>query len=390
MKDDTSIDSRAGCADSTPAGWPRPVIGDLSGAYADLGTFLPLVVGILVVSRFDAASVLIGFGVFAVATAAIFRRPVPIQPMKVVTALTIAGGLSPEIVAASGLLIGIVMCGLAVTGAVGMLARLVPPAVLTGVTVGIGLHLALMGGRLMVQDLGLAAAAAAVLLLVWWSPFRPLASVAVLVSGIAWGLAHLTGALPSLAIGLHAPALVLPGWPDVGVAAGQVVLPQLALTLTNAVLVTASIGAAYFPGDRQRFAPIRLAYSTGFLNLVLAPFGAFPMCHGAGGLVVQHKFGARSGLAPLLFGLTCLLLGVLYGNDALVLLQIIPMAAVGVLLVFAGLDLAWGRRLRAEGVSEIIVMLITAALCITINIAAGLVVGWALQLILRRVAARGN
>ena len=32
---------------------------------------------------------------------------------------------------------------------------------------------------------------------------------------------------------------------------------------------------------------------------------------GAGGLVVQHRFGARTGLAPAIFGATCLLLGLL-------------------------------------------------------------------------------
>ena len=55
-------------------------VGDLSGAFADLGTFLPLVIGMFAVQRLDPVGLLVGFGLFAWATALIYRRPVPARP----------------------------------------------------------------------------------------------------------------------------------------------------------------------------------------------------------------------------------------------------------------------------------------------------------------------
>lgn len=71
------------------------LFGDFSGAFADLGTFLPLVVGVLALRGFDPSGVLVGFGLFALVVAVVYRRPMPVQPMKAVAALVIAAGITP-------------------------------------------------------------------------------------------------------------------------------------------------------------------------------------------------------------------------------------------------------------------------------------------------------
>jgi hypothetical protein len=58
------------------------VIRETSAAFADLGTFLPLTVGLIVISGMSATGLLFGFGMFALATAFMYRRPIPVQPMK--------------------------------------------------------------------------------------------------------------------------------------------------------------------------------------------------------------------------------------------------------------------------------------------------------------------
>ena len=126
-------------------------LGDVSGAYADLGTFLPLMIGVFAVQRLDPAGVLVGFGVFALVTALVYRRPVPVQPMKAVTALAIAGGLTTAGVAATGLLLGVLLTGLAAFGLVGRLGRMIPPTVMSGIQLGVGLYLAWAGLKLMVE-----------------------------------------------------------------------------------------------------------------------------------------------------------------------------------------------------------------------------------------------
>jgi MFS superfamily sulfate permease-like transporter len=105
------------------------------------------------------------------------------------------------------------------------------------------------------------------------------------------------------------------------------------------------------------------------------------MCHGAGGLVAQHKFGARTGLAPAVFGLTCLSLGLLLGPQAADLLGVLPLPAVGALLVIAGVDLAVSKRLFNRRPNHLTVILLTAAVGIGVNVAVGLIAGVAAELV---------
>ncbi len=49
--------------------------GDISGAFADLGTFLPLVLGLIAVNHFSPQGIFMGFGLFALFTAFYYRRP---------------------------------------------------------------------------------------------------------------------------------------------------------------------------------------------------------------------------------------------------------------------------------------------------------------------------
>lgn len=349
--------------------------GDLSGAFADLGTFLPLVMGVFAVQRLDPTGILVGFGVFALVTAALYKRPVPVQPMKAVAALVIGGALGAGEVAAVGLLIGAVLLLLASTGAVAALARRIPEVVMNGVQVGVGLHLALAGLRLGQTDPLLGVAAVALLFALQRTRVKPLAALTIVALAAAWELVVRGAVIPELVPGPFLPELTLPDPGSFAHAAQTALLPQLALTLTNAVLITAALAADLFPHDKEHITPTRLTLSTGLSNLVLAPFGAFPMCHGAGGLVVQHRFGARTGLAPAIFGTTCLALGVGLGPGAMALMALVPIAAVGALLVLAGVDLAWSKRVKSARGGTLAVILSTALLCVMINVAVGFLAG---------------
>jgi len=360
------------------------MLGDASGAFADLGTFLPLVLGVLMVRHFNPTGLLVGFGVFALGTAAVYHRPVPVQPMKVVAAIVIATGISPQAVAAGGLLMGLILVLLAVSGSITALARWVPQSVLTGVQLGIGLHLILAGFRLVSDGWIVGAASLAALLALQLTRFKPVAALAVLTTSAVWALQHSGGMPSSLTPGFYLPELTLPHWRDSWTALQSLALPQLPLTLTNAVLAPAAIALSLFPEDAARITARRLALSSGLLNALLAPLGAFPMCHGAGGLVVQYKFGARTGMAPALFGLSCLALGLLFGPDALLLLGVLPMAAVGALLVVAGGELAVSKRLFDASQDDLAVIVLTGVIAVMVNIATGFVVGILAEILRRR------
>ena len=86
---------------------------------------------------------------------------------------------------------------------------------------------------------------------------------------------------PGFALGFPSP--VLPTLGDLWHALWEGVVPQMPLTLTNAVIITAALARDLFP-DAWRVSERNLCLSTGLANLVLAPLGAMPMCHGARGL----------------------------------------------------------------------------------------------------------
>ncbi|MGD9868890.1 MAG: molybdate transporter family protein [Hyphomicrobiales bacterium] len=364
------------------------VAGDISGAWADLGTFLPLVLGVLTVGHMNPVSVLFGFGAFALATAAIYRRPVPVQPMKAVAAIVIATGLSTSGIAATGILLGVVLLLLAISGSIDRIRRALPQSVLSGVSLGVGLYLALTGLRLMAGDwmagLGIFTLVG-LLLFTRFAPYACLAGLGVAILLGLWGGADLSGLIP----GFYLPTLTMPDMGGFRDSLETVFVPQLMLTVANAVLATAAIAATYFPSDAGRnITPRRLALSTGGLNLLLAPLGALPMCHGAGGLVAQHRFGARSWLAPALFGATCLGLGLVFGDGVQAILAILPLAALGALLAIAGGDMALSRRLFDGRPDCLAVILFTAAACVAFNVAAGVVAGLAAEFVRARAVRR--
>ncbi|MFV7784985.1 molybdate transporter family protein [Shewanella marisflavi] len=362
-------------------------IGEFSGAFADLGTFLPLVLGLIAINHFSPQGIFLGFGLFALFTAYFYRRPIPVQPMKVIAALVIAQGLTPGMLQASGIMMGLILLILAYSGAINWMARQLSPAISIGIQLAIGLQLIWMGGQMMSGTWLIGILAFSALFMSRFLPLPYLAMPLVLGLGVLWQTTQ--GSAASFT--LSATTDWQMGWPNMeewSSAALLLVLPQLALTLTNAVIATSAMASGKFPQDAlidsKRFTPRRLATSSGWANLVLAPFGATPMCHGAGGLAVQYHFGARSWRAPALFGLTCLVIALCWGDTIAQVLSLIPLAILGSLLAIAGLQLAWSQRFIDGKPFCILVILATAAVCLTINTAAGLAVGVILEMGRRR------
>src|SRR5690606_11498646 len=129
-------------------------------------------------------------------------------------------------------------------------------------------------------------------------PRYPSALIALLVAIV---LGWTVGA-PKLELAGTSATISIPPLPtldEVEQAVSVLVFPQLSLTFTNAVLLTALIASDYFGERAAHVTPARLSITSGLANLFLTPFGALPMCHGAGGLAAHYRFGARSGAAPL-------------------------------------------------------------------------------------------
>jgi MFS superfamily sulfate permease-like transporter len=240
-----------------------------------------------------------------------------------------------------------------------------------------------LGLQLMADVPWLAGLILIALLILMRIPCCPAAPLALLLAIVAGALAGLVELPAGLALAWHWPALVLPGWSDLPHALERAVVPQLPLTVTNALIVTAILARSLFPDTSARASERNLALSTGVANLLLAPLGALPMCHGAGGLQAQYRFGARTGAAPVILGVVLLVLGLGFADDAAALLAVIPSAAIGALLLVSGADLALSRRLFDARPSCWPVIGACAAGTVLVNPAAGLALGWVLELIRR-------
>ena len=130
-------------------------------------------------------------------------------------------------------------------------------------------------------------------------PYCPAAPITLGAAAVAGWLSNSTALPHEISLGWSVPQLVIPRWPEVLHSFEIAVLPQLSLTLTNAVVVTASLAREFFPNAAPISSERNLALSSGLANVLLSPFGAMPMCHVAGGPQAQYRFGARTGLAPI-------------------------------------------------------------------------------------------
>ncbi|MDE3075439.1 MAG: putative sulfate/molybdate transporter [Chloroflexota bacterium] len=363
-------------------------ISELSGALGDLGTFLPHIVAAITVVGMAPSGVLTMFGLFYLTTGAFFGVPMGVQPMKAASAAVLIQHLEPGEIAAAGIVIGAFFLLLGATGVITRLAALVPPVLTAGIQLGLGLALAALGVKLIGEQLWLGVVVAALMLVLLNSSRFPAALV-----GIAAGvvLARVTGTgepLPALQLGLHAPGFIWPTWPQMASGVELAVLPQVPLTLTNAIIVTAAVTRQLFPKEVHPVNERNLAITTGLGNLLAAPFGGYLMCHGAGGITGHYRFGARTAAAPAIIGLAFLSLGVLLGDSAMGLLKLIPQAAVGGLLFFSGIELAVSSKPQSYAGSDLFAVLLIGAISVASNAAIAFAVGLPLAYAIRRGLVR--
>jgi predicted benzoate:H+ symporter BenE len=302
---------------------------EFSGACGDLGTFIPHVVGAMTVAGLAPVGVLFGFGVFLISTGLFYGLPLPVQPMKAVSAVILTDGLKPGEVAAAGMILGIVLLLLGISGLIGRFSRAIPQSVSAGLQLGLGLLMGVLGVKLMLQTPWIGFGALAALVLLTRIPRCPAAPIVLAASVVAVWATSIGTTSTEIAFAPSLPQLVVPTWMEVWLSLEIAVLPQLSLTLTNAVIVTASLSRELFPASGSIASERNLALSSGLANVLLCPFGAMPMCHGAGGLQAQYRFGARTGLAPIIFGVVVLVLAVGFADHAAALFSIIPIGAVG-------------------------------------------------------------
>ena len=310
---------------------------ELAGAFGDLGTDLPLLVGVVIATGMDATAAFVTFGVLQILSGLAYRLPMPVQPLKAMAAIAIAGKLSPPLLAAGGLIVGIVMLLLANSGALAWIARVVPKAVVRGIQVGLGLQLAKLAlTRFIPADgaRGWALAAVALAIVLWLRTNRRVpAALVVLLLGFAYAAAMWPPDV-ALPFGFRLPALPT-RWPtgdEFLRASVLLALPQLALSLGNSVLATRQVVADLFP-EREPLSVRRIGTTYALMNLVAAPLGGLPVCHGSGGIAGHYAFGARTGGSAVIYGVFLVAAGLLLVGSPAAFQRLFPGPVLGTLLL---------------------------------------------------------
>ncbi len=378
---------------------------ELAGAFGDLGTLLPIVVAMIFINKLSPSSVFLTFGIFYLVSGYYYRLPIPVQPLKAVGAIAIAypAIITESVIGASGIIFSVFLLIFSLSGMIDQLAKLFSQAVVRGIQLTLGLIFLKKGIELIVNknlfmsglqgkfseypvNLILGIVVFGLVLLLLENKRFPAALVALavgIVSGIGLGgFSKLT-----LSFGPTDMHLVIPTMENYWTAAIMLILPQIPLTIGNACVGTADTCTSLFPGSPQlkKAGAGKFAFSMGLMNLPAGFLGAVPMCHGTGGLAAHYRFGARTGGAPIMIGIFFIVIALVLGELGFSLLAIIPQSILGVLLVFAGLELCPLLRSLKTNEEYFIALLIAGIALAVPNMAWAFGVGIATDIFIRKM-----
>ena len=359
---------------------------EFAGAFGDLGTLIPFVVGYITLNKMDPLGILIAFGVFKIFVGFYFRTPVPIQPMKAIGGMAIAhaGAITPGMIWGSGIFTGLFWLLMGITGAITWIEKITTKPVVRGIMLGLGLSF-IVEGLGMMRNQPLFALGGVALTLLLLNSRRFPAMLALLGYGTIVAFIQrpeLFGELSNLSVRFRLPELTFGriSWKEV--LSGFIILglPQAPLTLGNAIIATVSENNRYFP-DRKVTAKT-ISIDHGVMNLISTCIGGIPMCHGAGGMAGHIRFGARTGGALVILGVIVLLIGLFLSDSVTLLLQIFPRPILGVILFFAGVELSLvvqDIKLKKQNLFVLVVTAGTAMWNMGVAYLAGLILYYGLQ-----------
>ncbi len=364
--------------------------GEWAGAFGDLGTLVPFLLAYVTIVGVQPTGMLLAFGIALIVAGAYYRTPFPVQPMKAIGAVAATGAaqtavITPESVAVAAAASGFIWLAIGMSGAADRIAKWVGRPVIIGITLGLGIAFMLEGARMMSVNPWLAAPLLLVTILLL-AHRALMAMVLVLAVGVGWSV--MTEPAVAAALARVEAGVTLPAWPfhdltweAVFVGVVLLALPQVPLTLGNAVIAPVEVNNREFPacpvGERQ------VAISTGVMNTLGAAIGGVPMCHGAGGMAAQMSFGARTGGAPVILGVILTVLALCFSDSISTLLRLFPAPVLGVMLFLAGIQLALGSCDFSRNKGERFATLGTAALSV-FNVGVAFVFGIAVLWIVRR------
>lgn len=383
---------------------------ELSGSLGDLGILLPISIGMILINGLSPTGIFLSIGLLYILAGVYFRITVPVEPMKVIGAYAITTAMTQDQIMASVALMGLFLLFIGGTNIISVIGRYIHKPVVRGVQLTTGTLLMAEGVRFMIGTskfqvlhksiepymviqkiagvpvgivIGIVGVILAFILL---ENKKFPAGLFVILGGVLLGLIFGTHeGLDKLKLSINLPDILpfgIPSGVDFTFALFALVLPQLPMTLGNAVVANADLAKKYFGDDSNRTTYRSLTISMAIANIFCFIVGGMPLCHGAGGLAAHYRFGARTAGSNIFIGVLFLILAVFLGVHSLAVIYLIPMSVLGVLLLFAGSQLTL-TIIDLKERKDLFVALLILGITLASNLAVGFVAGIAFYYILK-------
>lgn len=339
---------------------------EFAGAFGDLGTFIPFVVAYISLNNIDPLGILVAFGVFKIIVGFYFKTPIPVQPMKAIGGMAIAHpeAITQGMILGSGLFTAFFWLAMGFSGAISWLHKITAKPISRGIMLGLGISFIWEGLKLM-GDQPIVAIGALILTFILLAHESIPAMLLLLLLGLMvafYDKPQLIDDISKISIHLRLPEICLGKitWHDLIAGALVLGLPQAPLTLGNAIIGTVEENNQLFPARPISVKAIALDH--GFMNLFSAFIGGIPICHGAGGMAGHIRFGAKTGGALIIMGFILLIMGLFFSDSVIIFFKFFPNSILGVILFFAGLELASITRDIGPQKGDFYIMLTTAGI----------------------------
>lgn len=316
------------------SGKVKQFMWDVSGAFGDIGVLFPIAIALIVKNGFNPTALFLMAGLFYVASAYYFKITMPVQPLKAMSAIAIATGLSSSVINAAGIVMGIILLIIAFTGLSIRLGNIFPLSVVRGIQLGLGMMLIKASLNLMNGDIPIAIIVGTILIACVFIIKKMPPLIPVMIIGIVISLKEIKVA----SIGPVALTPFIPDLNNLWMGLTMLVLPQIALTFGNAIVATEATGRILYGERAEKLNLKSIPLSMGIANIASGIAGGAPMCHGCGGMTAHCKFGATSERSGYVIGFTLIALAVLFGHSALSIVSAFPKGILGVLLFYVGVQ----------------------------------------------------
>lgn len=373
---------------------------EISGSIGDLGTMLPLSFALIAFNGYGSSRLFFLWGIVYLVTGIIFKVPVSVQPLKAMAVIAISNEIGSKTLAVTAFFYGVIVLILSSTGIIDNLQKFFSAALIKGIQFGIGLILAYKAIQLVIEKgflLNLSfnylsvniSITLIIMLAIAFFQFKKKFPLALLLVAIS---------IPLVAFFINPPSTIQPQEiisftkPDFALFANIVVLliiPQLPLTLGNAMYAASDACHSFWPERSQKITPRNLGYSIGFSNIFIGLLGGFPVCHGAGGIAAHKQFGGQSGGATIFLGVLLILSAIIPAVSGFIFLIPVPLLAA-MLLFDSWRMILMVRSLKSKYLEIAIALCVGLISFITLNLAIALLTGFSLEWLVRRFKIQGK